>query len=64
MIKQTYEGREIPIYSVKDSKKFKDIQARLLFNLCETSITCRIVENVCNIVVFDSSWLVFTNYYI
>ena len=55
MIKQTYEGREIPIYSVKDSKKFKDIQARLLFNLCETSITCRIVENVCNIVVFDSS---------
>ena len=30
--------------------------------LCETSITCRMVENVCNIVVFDSSWLVFTNY--
>ena len=55
MIKQTYKDREILIYSVKDSKKFKDIQARLLFNLCETSITCRIVENVCNIVVFDSS---------
>ena len=55
MIKQTYEGREISIYFVKDSKNFKDIQARLLFNLCETSITCRIVENVCNIVVFDSS---------
>ena len=55
MIEQTYEVREIPIYSVKDSQKFKDIQARLLFNLCETSITCRIVENVCNIVVFDSS---------
>ena len=33
MTKQTYEGREIPIYSVKDSKKFKDVQARLLFNL-------------------------------
>ena len=46
MIKQTYEGREIPIYSVKDSKKFKDIQARLLFNLCETSITCQFVEKV------------------
>ena len=55
MIKQTYEGQEIPIYSVKDSKKFKDIKARLLYNLCETSITCRIVKNVCNIVVFDSS---------
>ena len=52
MIKQTYEGREIPIYSVKDSKNFKDIQARLLFNLCETSITSRMVENVCNIVLF------------
>ena len=25
MIKQTYEGHEIPIYFVKDSKKFKDI---------------------------------------
>ena len=46
MIKETYEGRKIPVYSVKDSKKFKDIQARLLFNLCETSITCRMVENV------------------
>ena len=49
MIKQTYEGREIPIYSVKDSKKFKDIQARLLFNLCETSITSQMMENVCNV---------------
>ena len=55
MIEQTYEVHEIPIYSVKDSQKFKDIQARLLFNLCETSITCRMVENVCNIVAFDSS---------
>ena len=55
MIEQTYEVREIPIYSVKDSQKFKDIQARLLFKLCETSITCRMVENMCNIVVFDSS---------
>ena len=62
MTEQTYEECEIPIYSVKDSRKFKDNQARLLFNLCETSITCRIVENVWNIVVFDSSWLVFTNY--
>ena len=55
MIEQTYEVREIPIYSVKDSQKFKDIQARLLFNLCETSTACRMVENVCNIVVFHSS---------
>ena len=62
MAEQTYEGYEIPIYSVKGPQKFKDIQARLLFNLRETSITCPIVENVCNIVAFDSSWLVFTNY--
>ena len=57
MIKQAYEDedREIPIYSVKDSQKFKNIPARLLFKLCETSVTCRMVENVCNIVVFDSS---------
>ena len=32
MIKQTYEGREIPLYSVKDAKEFEDIQARLLLN--------------------------------
>ena len=51
MTEQTYEGCEIPIYSVKDSRKFQDIQARLLFNLCETSM----VENVRNIVAFDSS---------
>ena len=51
MKEQTYEGCEIPIYPVKDSRKFKDIQARLLFKLCETSM----VENVRNIVVFDSS---------
>ena len=49
------------IYFLKGSRKFKDIQARLLFNLCETSITYRMVENVCNI-DFDSRWLVFTNY--
>ena len=55
MIEQTFEGHEFRIYSVKDSQKFKDIQARWLFNLSETSITCRMVENVCNIVVFDSS---------
>ena len=55
MIEQTYEDREIPIYSVKGSQKLKDIQARLLFNLFELPITCRILENVCNIVVFDRS---------
>ena len=55
MTEQAYESCEIPIYSVKDLQKFKDIQARLLLNLCETSITCRMVENVCNIIVFDSS---------
>ena len=55
MIEQTYEDGDIPIYSVKGSQKFKDIQARLLFNLFELSITCGILENVCNIVVFDSS---------
>ena len=55
MTEQTYKVCEIPVYFVKDSQKFKDIQGRLLFNLCETSITCRMVENVCNIVVFDSS---------
>ena len=42
MTEQTYEDCEIPIYSVKDSRKFKDIQARLRFNLCETSM----MENV------------------
>ena len=57
MTEQTYEVCEIPIYSVKNSRKFKDIQAGLLFNLCETSVTCRMVENVRNIVVFDSSRL-------
>ena len=62
IVEQTYEGREIPIYSMKDSQNFKDIPARLLVNLWETLITCQMVENVCNIVVFDSSWLVFTNY--
>ena len=63
MIKQTYEGREIPIYSVKDSKNFKDIQARLLFNLCETSITSRMLENVRNILLFliDGDWF-FTSF--
>ena len=52
MTEQTYEGHEIAIYSVKGSRKFKDIQARLLFNLCETSIESRMVENVCKIVLF------------
>ena len=57
MTEQTYEVCEIPIYSVNNIRKFKDIQAGLLFNLCETSVTCRMVENVRNIVVFDSSRL-------
>ena len=52
MTEKTYEGHESPIYSVKGSRKFKDIQARLLFNLCETSVTSRMRENVCNFVPF------------
>ena len=51
MIEQTYDIREIPIYSVKDSQKFKDIQIRLLFSVCETSITCRMVK-MCAILLF------------
>ena len=43
--------------TLKNSQKFKDIQAGLLFNLCETSVTCRMVENVHNIVGFDRSRL-------
>ena len=62
MTDQFYEGHEIIIYSVKRSRKFKDIQATWLFNFSETSITSRMVENVCNIVAFDDSWLVFTSY--
>ena len=59
MTEQTYKGHEIPIYSVKGSRNFKDIQARLLVNLCETSITSRMVENVRNILLFliDGDWL-------
>ena len=33
MTGQTYEGHEIPIYSVKGPRKLKDIPARLLFVL-------------------------------
>ena len=47
-----YEGHEIPVYSVKRSRKFKVFKARLLFNLPEASITSEMVENVCNIVLF------------
>ena len=59
MTEQTYKGHEIPIYSVKGSRNFKDIQARLLVNLCETSITSRMVENVRNILLFliGGDWL-------
>ena len=49
--KQTYEGHKIQTYNIKGSRKFKDVQARLLFKLCETSITSRMVGNVCNIVL-------------
>ena len=35
---------------LKNSRKFKDIKAR--FDLYGTSITSRIVENMCNIVLF------------
>ena len=49
--KQTYEGHKIQTYPIKGSQKFKYVQARLLFKLCETSITSRMVENVCSIVL-------------
>ena len=62
MTEQTYKGYNILIYSAKGSGKFKDIQQRLLLNLCEITITSRMVENVCNI-VFDSSWLVFPRFF-
>ena len=52
MTEQTYEGHEIPIYSVIGSQNFKDISARLLFHLFDISITSRLAENVCNIVLF------------
>ena len=52
MTEQSYEGHETSIYSAKDSRKFKDIQARLLFNLHETSVTRLKVGNVCNSVLF------------
>ena len=52
MAEQNYKGHEIPIYIVKGSRKFKDIQSRLLLKLCETSITSPMVKNVCNIVLF------------
>ena len=51
MTKKTYEGHENLTYSVKGSQKLKNIQARLLFNLYKTSMTSRMVENVCNIVL-------------
>ena len=52
MTEQTYKGHEIPTYSVKGSRKLEDVQAGLLFRLCETSITCRMVKNMCNIALF------------
>ena len=58
MTEQTYEGHEIPFYYIKGSQKFKNIQARLLFNLFETSIVIRNVENVCNtaLVLIAADW--------
>ena len=52
MTEQSYKGHEIPIYSVKVSRIFKNIKARLLSNLYETSIASQMMENVCNIVLF------------
>ena len=52
MTEETYKWHEIPIYSVKGSRKFIDINARLLFYLYETSTTSRIMENDCNIALF------------
>ena len=54
MTEQSYEGHETSIYSAKDSRKFKDIQARLLFNLHETSLTRLKVGNVCNSVLLTA----------
>ena len=51
MTKQTYEGHKTPTYREKGLRKFKGVQARLLFKLCETSVTSRMVENVSNIVL-------------
>ena len=51
MAEQNYKGHEIPVYTVKGSRKFKDIQVRLLLKLCETSIISLMVENVCNTVL-------------
>ena len=56
MTEQTYKGYNILIYSAKGSGKFKDIQQRLLLNLCEITITSRMVENVCNIVLIAADW--------
>ena len=49
--KQTYEGHKIQTYPIKGSQNFKNVQVRLLFKLCETSITSQMLENVCNIVL-------------
>ena len=52
LAEKTYEEHEIPIYSVKRSRKLKGIKARLPFNLHDTSITFGMVEHVCNIFCF------------
>ena len=49
MTEHVYQGMK-PNLLFKKSQKFKDIKARS--DLYGTSITSRIVENVCNIVLF------------
>ena len=51
MTKQTYQGHKIQTYPVKGSRKFNDVQPRQMFKLSETSVTSRMEENVCNIVL-------------
>ena len=51
MYHRNYERHEIQICPVKGSQKFKDVKARLLFNLHEISTASRMVESVCNIVL-------------
>ena len=50
MTEQVYQRTWNPIYSVKRSRKSKDIKAG--FDFYGTSITSWIVKNVCNIVLF------------
>ena len=51
MTEKTYKEHDIPIYSIKGLRKFKDIKSKI-YNLLETSTTSVMVEKVCNIVLF------------